>query len=248
MSDPITHPAEARQLFEKMTKIEVPPTICRITSPIPGTAFFPGGFGLWCEGRSVVQLPKGGVMVIGNTFGNEEEHRNALARGSEDLDANRTWHNLRRWLAVAGREPWECFFTNAFIGLWPRDSSNSGKVTWSGRGVQALRRHYQERCRDLLADQVRLLRPSAVVALGAQVPKFLAGMDPTLSRWQPWPGFARVDEAGEALVDLTIAGHRTRAVALLHPSAWGIGGTWNAHIRSLAHDQDLLRRALSTGM
>lgn len=70
--------------------------------PIRGTAFFSGGS---ISGSVPLRFPKGSVTVIGNTFGNEYEHRNALGRGSEDLVGNRTWHNLLQWLEVVEQDP-----------------------------------------------------------------------------------------------------------------------------------------------
>src|SRR4051794_39404362 len=79
-----------------------PKGVERIPTPIVGTAFFPGGFGLWnpTGERPLPAFPTGGVMILGHDFHSEAGYRQSLERGFES-PAQRTWSNLRAVLEAA---------------------------------------------------------------------------------------------------------------------------------------------------
>ncbi len=85
---------------------------------ITGTAFFPGGSGLYLEDQDpgTVEFPVGGVMVLGHNFDSEKGFRDSVIRGKEKLTTG-TWGPLLKLLAEAGVPFDRCFFTNAFMGL-----------------------------------------------------------------------------------------------------------------------------------
>ena len=60
-----------------------PAGVVAVPQPIPGTAFFPGGYGLWRPDASepLPPFPKRGVMVLGHDFDSQSGYRESLARG-----------------------------------------------------------------------------------------------------------------------------------------------------------------------
>src|SRR6476620_3465173 len=79
-----------------------PAGVVRVPEPIPGLAFFPGGYGLWDTGpdRPLPDFPVGGVMVLGHDFHSEAGYRDSLARGRES-PTQPTWRNLLALLNAA---------------------------------------------------------------------------------------------------------------------------------------------------
>ena len=65
------HPVE--YLFDRLQNISYPDGLDLVPAKISGTAFFPGGYGLWREeGRPLPPMPCGKVMVLGQDFGKKE--------------------------------------------------------------------------------------------------------------------------------------------------------------------------------
>jgi hypothetical protein len=57
-----------------------------VPAPIAGTAFFPGGLGLWCDDPdNLPPLPIGGVMVLGQDFNTKATYEVAFENGTELL-------------------------------------------------------------------------------------------------------------------------------------------------------------------
>ena len=95
----------------------------KLSHLINGTAFFPGGTGLWRGkepgGDLPLLFPEGSVMFIGHNFGNQKSLDLALFERGEVSSAFKTlWSNLVAFLEHAGPlDPGRCFFTNALMGL-----------------------------------------------------------------------------------------------------------------------------------
>src|ERR1017187_9606207 len=94
-----------------------PKGVADVPKPIQGTAFFPGGFGLW----SPEDDPRGQITVVGQDFNSVRVYERALADRTE-LHTSTTWRELRKILAATGISPQRCFFTNAYMGLRDGDS------------------------------------------------------------------------------------------------------------------------------
>src|SRR5688572_23127445 len=110
------HPAD--KLWQKHQPPSYPRGVLKVPHPIIGTAFFPGGFGLW-NPKSTYPLPDfpiGGVMVLGHDFHSEAGYHESVARGAESL-RQPTWRNLLNVLGRAEITPENCFFTNVYMGL-----------------------------------------------------------------------------------------------------------------------------------
>ncbi len=81
---------------------------------IPGTAFFPGGTGLWrgreARGPMPSLIPDSPVMFVGHNFDSIRAFDKALLNGGEA--SGEFWRRLLGILAGASLCPEKCFFTN----------------------------------------------------------------------------------------------------------------------------------------
>jgi uracil-DNA glycosylase family 4 len=139
---------------------------------IPGTAFFPGGSGLWrgpvARGPMPALFPDSPVMFVGHNFDSIRAFDKAFLNGGEVN--GEFWRRLSAILAGAGLSPESCFFTNALMGLKP------GSATGSMPSVHG----YREQCALFLRKQIEIVRPCAVVALGVKAESFVSKLK------QPW--------------------------------------------------------------
>jgi hypothetical protein len=131
----------------------------RIAGSIEGTAFYPGGAGLW-RGREPLgalpeRFPQSPIMLLGHNFDSVTGYQKSLKRGIERMNGP-TWRYLLRYLDDAGIPPQECFFTNALMGLQPI----------SARGKFCVSPEFRAECREFLKWQIRFVAPSLVVVLG----------------------------------------------------------------------------------
>lgn len=151
---------------------------------IRGTAFFPGGFGLWDPDRTLPELPPRPVVIVGHNWGTPQDLKWARERGSEYSEswpgAERrkcsTWWNLLPILRGAGIMPEHCFFTNAFMGLKADGGSNTGGFPTNP--------DFEGRCRDFLSFQLCELAPSLVLAMGKPAIRLLAQSVEALRGWK----------------------------------------------------------------
>jgi hypothetical protein len=110
-----------------------PPGVLAVREPIPGIAFFPGGYGLWRPdvSRPLPPFPVGGVMVLGHDFHSEVGYEESLARGRKS-ESQPTWRQLIRLLCQVGIDPTRCFFTNVYLGLRAGAATARARVVESG--------------------------------------------------------------------------------------------------------------------
>jgi uracil-DNA glycosylase len=194
-----------------------PPGVVPVTQHIPGTAFFPGGYGLWSgdqDNEVVSPFPFGRIMVLGHDFGSVESHRASFDRGHE-LDCA-TWRNMRSFFEEAGINLSECFFTNFYMGL-RKGSKNTGKFPG------ATDPDFVDRCRAFLSKQIAFQKPRAILTLGTWVPSLLAPLSPNLSPWSKAKTFHAIDNAGGLIPNCRFDGVPTpiHVAALTHPSLRG---------------------------
>jgi hypothetical protein len=127
---------------------------------IAGTAFFPGGRGLYLEGRDShgVEFPFTGAMLLGHNFDSELGFKESFENGKEALSKG-TWGPLLRLLKAAAVPLEECFFTNlAFMGLCAGENSRD----YSGREDQ----EFPNACLSFLRTQIETQRPRFILTLG----------------------------------------------------------------------------------
>ena len=205
------HPVE--RLFRSLKTVEpYPEGVVPIPERLPGTAFFPGGMGLWHPNEGdPPPMPIGGVMVLGHDFYSEAGFRRFVARGESTKGP--TWRNLLALLARVGLGPERCFFTNAYMGL--RAGSQN-----TGRFPGARDPGFVGRCRDFLAEQLRAQKPRLVLTLGSHVPAVLAPLSKDLSPWLKAASLRAIDEAGHPLIPAArfAPGFDVAVAALVHPS------------------------------
>jgi hypothetical protein len=192
-----------------------PRGVVPVPEPIRGTAFFPGGYGIWNPSASwpLPSFPIGGVMVLGHDFHSEAGYLASLKRGAES-PKQPTWRNLTQLLDEAVIPQSNCFFTNAFMGL------RAGDVT-TGPFPGASDSEFVSHCRRFLSRQLQAQRPSLVLTLGVHAPQVLAPLSPELAPWVGGHGFKHLDHTGPVCRDVTfsgVPGLRTVVVALTHPS------------------------------
>ena len=185
-----------------------------VPRPIPGIAFFPGGYGLWREDTSapLPPWPKGGVMILGHDFHSESGYRASLARGRE-AKGQPTWRTLCSVLDLARVDLRECFFTNAYMGL-RKGNGTTGKFPGATDPV------FVDACRRFLLVQIAAQAPRTILTLGGWVSAMIAPLSPSLESWRDAKSFAEIDAAGALKRDVRFAGLSVSpsVAALTHPS------------------------------
>ena len=154
-----------------------PPHVLPVPDCIPGTAFFPGGCGLFLEDRDAdkVEFPYGGLMILGHNFDSEIGFGDSLRRGKENLNGGTWAGTLKRINSVPVPLP-QCFFTNAFMGL----CEGSDNTKYLGRGDG----RFRAACAAFLKSQISIQKPRLIVTLGLKVPPLLATISSDLEPWQ----------------------------------------------------------------
>jgi uracil-DNA glycosylase family 4 len=143
---------------------------------IPGTAFFPGGTGVWqgdtCFGPIPEYFPDSPVMFVAHNFDSIGGYEASQQKGGE-VDSF-FWQVLRQYLTAAGISAQDVYFTNALMGIKP-GSALGNMPTVAG---------YEEECRDFLIRQIEIVGPRAIVALGGKAAARLGRINPSI----PWIG------------------------------------------------------------
>jgi hypothetical protein len=192
----------------------------RVPAATAGTAFFPGGHGLWSppndineQSDSALQRP---VMVVAHNFGDITYHCECAARGEDVSALNGTWPRLRKLLR--GAEPM-CYFTNIYIGLLPPESRS---LRGPFPGCHDAR--FVAECQRMMVEQLLVVKPRLLVALGMDAIPFLARTIPALSGWIGRKGgyksLTQIDQEGGALVSnvgIPYSDLRMQAAAFYHP-------------------------------
>ena len=186
-----------------------------------GTAFFPGGYGLWREvGGHLPPMPLGEVMVLGQDFGKTKDYREALRIGHE-LDTSTTWRHLCPLLRDARISPECCFFTNAYMGLRTGRSSTGPSPGTKHKG-------FWQWCQSFLREQLAEQKPRLIAVLGLEAAELIASVSPDLAAWRKKRGHLKwrdLYDAGPLKrgVDFGDGATRVTVVALLHPSGYDLG-------------------------
>lgn len=208
-------PPEVERFFSLIANVpHWPKGVVPVPARIGPPAFFSASDGLWHNPDEQAVFPYGGVMVVGHNLDSEESYRARLASGeSHGGEANRmpTWRNLLRSLESADIHPAECFFTNAYVGL-REGQSPSGSFAGEKDPI------FRAWCEQFLTEQIRVMKPRALVALGTPSRRFLAGLSPGMRSWRARK-LEDVDAAGAAVLrGITIGGVSLNTAALVHPS------------------------------
>jgi hypothetical protein len=212
------HPIDL--LFNKLKDISpYPEGVVPVLQRMEGTAFFPGGAGLWDtrSNHSLPPMPVGQVMILGHDFSSEVDYYQSLANRGENLKSP-TWRNLLWLLGEVAISAQECFFTNAYMGL----RAGNAKVT--GRFPGARSPHFVRQCRAFLAHQIATQRPRLILTLGIHVPMVIAPLSADLGGWARCKRFRTLDMHGPPMLPtvhfLEPINVRATIAALTHPSLW----------------------------
>lgn len=142
--------------------VSYPPHIHRIEPPfINGTAFFPGGCGLWCGlehfAPAPAFFPETPVMFVAHNYASVNAFRLLRAKGGE---GGFWWRDIViPLLRGSGLDPSRAFFTNALMGL--KDGPSLGKMNAP--------RQFESECSLSLQEQVRV-SAAGHCCLGASCP------------------------------------------------------------------------------
>lgn len=172
-----------------------PAGVVPVPSRIPGTAFFPGGHGLWRTSPTapLPVAPVGGIMILGHNWGTETDHKAACLPGFERM-SDPTFRGLNAILDGAGIDRAECFMTNVYMGLLT-GTSNVGTFPAD--------LPFRQRCLTFLRRQLASLQPRAILVLGGDALQALATLSPELQCWlhstDKRRTFPEIDAAGQAI-------------------------------------------------
>lgn len=164
MSDALNARAVLQNLLDTMhaTVLDYHPSVLRPATAcdevIQGTAFFPGGSGLWrgdsLHGTLPESFPSSPLMVVAHNFDSIDSYNRSMARGGE-VDSL-FWSILIAILRESNTALEDVFYTNALMGFKP--GSAVGNMPAAGG--------YEEQCAAFLKQQIEIVRPRAIVALG----------------------------------------------------------------------------------
>jgi uracil-DNA glycosylase len=143
-----------------------PEGIADVPEPIRGTAFFPGGLGLWLHENGLGESPIGQIMIVGQDFNSEGVYEQARRDGTE-VGSSATWKALQKLLPASGISLSQCFFTNLYMGL-RKGGSEAG--TFPG----ARDRRFVQRCLAFFIKQLEVVRPKLILTLGVEPFRVLA--------------------------------------------------------------------------
>lgn len=159
----------AKKLWREIHKfvLPFPDGAVKVRKAIPGTAFFPGGYGLWLRKDSpTYDIPTGQIMIVGQDFNSVRIHEEALLNGTE-VCTSATWRELLKILKATGISVNQCFFTNLYMGL------RKGPPE-TGRFPGAKDKDFEERCLTFFNTQLEMARPKLIIVLGLEPFRVLA--------------------------------------------------------------------------
>ena len=200
--------SKAKSLWAEMSETfpPYPKGVVPVPERIRGTAFFPGGLGLWLDehGNAEPEIPE--VMVVGQDFNTLASYENARKAGSE-IKTSRTWLNIEKIFPKLGLSFRHCYCTNFYMGL--RENGPETGLFPGARDPE-----FVQRSARFFERQMEVMKPKLIVTLGlaplAALGKhvFHVPTPPTLSR------------CVDVYRDLPAAHGRVALVALTHPSLY----------------------------
>ena len=213
------HPIE--DLFNEQKKLCYPNEVERVKRMIAGTAFFPGGSGLWlgcsCSWYTPSDrpdMPEGKVMILGNYFDTKTGYEESFENKGENLKCP-TWQNLLEYLHCVSIPLKHCFFTNAYMGLSIIGKSNRGPSP----GLNDSR--FVQGCESFFLEQITVQKPRLILALGEHSIDFIAGLSCDLTEWKKCKNFKELDDSDLGPVVKRVSFNSSQpatVVALVHPS------------------------------
>ena len=220
------NPIEA--LFNHQKKITTyPDEVKPVPKMLSGTAFFPGGAGLWLgysgswyTPSDRPDMPKGKVMILGHNFDSEEGYKETRCLEGQHELYSPTWCNLLDLLRRVGIQQKDCFFTNAYMGLM-KGKKNTGEFPKNPQFVECCESFFLEK-------QIVVQKPRLILALGKHSIKFIAGLSLDLAEWKKCKTFPALDDSDLGPVVTKVRFNDSKpltVVALVHPAGRNLGNT-----------------------
>jgi hypothetical protein len=150
--------AEALWKEMSLTCPPYPNGVIPVPEPIHGTAFFPGGLGLWLNDPLDPGPNDIDIMVVGQDFNTAATYEVARFQESE-VNTSQTWRNIKRVFPKLGLSLSKCYFTNFYMGL-----RESGPET--GQFPGARDPDFVQRSARFFERQLEVMRPQLIVTLG----------------------------------------------------------------------------------
>jgi hypothetical protein len=186
-----------------------PEGVIDVPSAIDGTAFFPGGLGVWLpKGGPLTDIATGQIMVVGQDFNSERLYRKALANKTE-VGISVTWRELQKILSASGISESRCFFTNLYMGL--RDGGCE-----TGRFPGAKNKAFASRCVAFFSRQLKVVKPKLIMTLGVEPFRVLA------SKVFHLPKLTKLEACTEIYPSVPLAHGETTIIALTPPSSYSV--------------------------
>jgi uracil-DNA glycosylase len=193
-------------LFERHKEVKpYPDSVSPIREMVKGTAFFPGGRGIWLEEETDV-FPS--ILVLGQDFSTLDEYLKMLHGKSSDLNCP-TWKNIIRLFEQAEIDLIDCFFSNVFVGL-RETKSMVGKYP----GFKD--KEFVQKNLDFLEIQIKEIKPKLIITLGIFAPMMLGNLSSDLADWKNAKRFKDISEPIK--FNVNFRDHQCSCVALIHPS------------------------------
>lgn len=156
----------SEQLNQLLPSISIYPkgVVCAICPKIRGRSFFPGGCGLGLGDQ--FPFPSRPIMLVGQDFGTRSYWEGLAQQQLDDgePDNEGTWAQIKKWVSLSLLPIERCFFTNALLGVRDDVSDPSVKIDGPSPGLDY--EPYVSASVNCLMEQILLLRPTVVVALG----------------------------------------------------------------------------------
>jgi hypothetical protein len=201
---------QVTDLRRRLSSIAPYPLGCEGFEPrqlMNGTAFFPGGDGVWkSKGSEDVAFPVGGVLVLGSDFGDVVSYdaQFKIDRGCRHEVDGKTWGGLLKLVERASIPYDELFCTNA----WPCLRSGSRRVKGGIPGQKDW--CFTERCIQFFLQTVYLMQPRLIVPLGKGPTRFVGRS--VRNAWASASRWKDIDRMPVA------TGLGSRIVPVIHPS------------------------------
>ena len=175
---------EVGLLFNEIDKFPYPATMKMVKGEIPNRAFFPGGKGTFNNDDNISGKE---IMIIGQDFDSEKNHKISIKNGEENIVKNPTWRNLGLILKELNISPNNCFFTNVILGI-RKGNKAIGKSPAFKDPV------FIKNCQDFFLIQLKIQKPKAIIVLGKFTAQVLAGTADDLKGWSKINSFSILDE------------------------------------------------------
>ncbi|GAB4289165.1 MAG: hypothetical protein Kow0068_14770 [Marinilabiliales bacterium] len=197
-------------LYEKLDAISYPESMIKIAGGISRPAFFPGGKGTIDNNSKISDKT---IMVLGQDFDTKKKYDQYLTETLKDINKIATWRNLNKLLEYYGINPYDCFFTNAFMG-----SRSNGKATGKSPGFKDPK--FLHDCQQFFLYQLEIQKPFAILALGKYVAKFVSELSSDLNDWKKANSIKEIDNMHKPVMKGVIFdnGIKTNIAIILHPS------------------------------